>query len=99
MPARRPRRRGCSPRMKSWLSPTQINRLAADPVHCTRTDLPLAVDSRRPFVPEEYTQLYFTPLYPALHFEHRLRYNQLFALRINEYVMMLEADLVERLLI
>jgi hypothetical protein len=49
-------------------------------------------------VPEHHTQLYFTPLYASLHFEHRLRYNQLFGLRINEYVMMLEADLVERLL-
>jgi hypothetical protein len=85
--------------MRPWLSPAQINRLAAEPAHCTRTDLPLAVDPRHPFVPEDYTQLYFTPLYPALHFEHRLRYNQLFALRINEYVMMLEADLAERLLI
>ena len=34
----------------------------------------------------------------SLHREHRLRYNQLFGVRINEYIMMLEADLVERLL-
>ena len=56
------------------------------------------IDSRKPFVPEEYTQLYYTPVYHGLHREHRLRYNQLFGVRINEYIMMLEADLVERLL-
>lgn len=84
--------------MKQWLTPDQINRLADDPAHCTRTDLPLSIDMRRPFVPEDYTQLYYTPLYATLHYEHRLRYNQLFGLRLNEYAMMLEADLVDRIL-
>ena len=84
--------------MKQWLTAEHINRLAADPAHCTRNDLHLEIDSRRPFVPEDYTQLYYTPVYTSLGFEHRLRYNQLFGLRINEYIMMLEADLVERLL-
>lgn len=63
-----------------------------------RTEWRLDVDPRRPFVPEDYTQLYYTPVYATLSFEQRLRYNQLFGLRINEYIMMLEADLVERLL-
>jgi hypothetical protein len=49
-------------------------------------------------LPEEYTQLYYTPVYQSLHRQHRLRYNQLFGVRINEYIMMLEVDLVERLL-
>jgi hypothetical protein len=84
--------------LTQWLAAEHINRLAADPAHCTRTDLRLEVDSRRPFVPEDYTQLYYTPVYDSLSFEQRLRYNQLFGLRINEYIMMLEADLVERLL-
>ena len=84
--------------MKPWLTPDHINRLAADPGQCMQASLLPAVDASLPFVPEDYTQLYFTPLYAALHREHRLRYNQLFALRINEYIMMLEADLVERLL-
>lgn len=84
--------------MKQWLSAEQINRLAADPNHCTRIGLALSVDASRPYVPEDYTQLYFTPLYATLSFEQRLHYNQLFGLRINEYIMMLEADLVERLL-
>jgi hypothetical protein len=84
--------------VKHWLTAEHINRLASDPAHCTRTTLSLEVDSCHPFVPEDYTQLYYTPLYATLSFEHRLRYNQLFGLRINEYIMMLEADLVERLL-
>jgi hypothetical protein len=84
--------------MKQWLAAEHINRLASDPERCTRTNLHLAVDSCHPFVPEEYTQLYYTPVYSSLCFEQRLRYNQLFGLRINEYIMMLEADLVERLL-
>lgn len=84
--------------MKQWLAAEHINQLAANPAHCTRTGLSLDVDSCRPFVPEDYTQLYYTPVYATLSFEQRLRYNQLFGLRINEYIMMLEADLVERLL-
>lgn len=84
--------------MKRWLAPEKINRLAANPKHCTRTGLTLDVDPRKPFVPEHYTQLYYTPVYQTLHFEHRLRYNQLFGCRLNEYIMMLEADLEERLL-
>lgn len=83
--------------MKRWLSPDHIVRLAADPAHCTRTDLTPTVDPSRPFVPEDYTQLWYTPIYASLHREHRLRYNQLFGIRINEYVMMLEADLIERI--
>ena len=84
--------------MKQWLPPETINRLAADPRHCTKTDIALDVDLRKPFIPEQYTQLYYTPIYQSLHFEHRLRYNQLFGCRLNEYIMMLEADLVDRLL-
>jgi hypothetical protein len=84
--------------VKQWLAPEHINRLAADPARCTCTNLVPEVDAGRPFVPEDYTQLYYTPLYASLSFKQRLRYNQLFALRINEYIMMLEADLVERLL-
>lgn len=84
--------------MKRLLSPDQINALAADPARCTRVDLALEIDPTRPFMPESYTQLYYTPLYGSLSDAQRLRYNQLFALRNNEYIMMLEADLIERLL-
>ncbi len=82
-----------------WLSPDKINALAADPARCMPSDMHVTVDPRAPWVPESFTQLYYTPLYEGLHFEHRLRYNQLFALRINEYIMMLEGDLIDRLLL
>jgi hypothetical protein len=81
-----------------WLDPAVIERLAADPAQRMRMPDIDSIDFTRPFVPEHYTQLYYTPLYRGLHREHRLRYNQLFGIRINEYIMMLEADLVERLL-
>jgi len=84
--------------MNRLLTPDEINALAADPGQCTRTDLRVEIDASCPFVPEEYTQLYFTPLYATLSHAQRLHYNQLFALRINEYIMMLEADLIDRLL-
>jgi hypothetical protein len=60
--------------------------------------LPGKVDASRPFVPEEHTQLFYTPVYATLSDAHRLRYNQLFGLRLNEYIMTLEAELIERLL-
>ena len=85
--------------MTRWLDPAAIERLAADPARRMRMRPLDAIDLRKPFVPETYTQLYYTPLYQSLHREHRLRYNQLFGVRINEYIMMLEADLVERLLL
>lgn len=81
-----------------WLDPATIERLASDPARRTKSAPIGRIDLGKPFVPEQYTQLYYTPLYNNLHREHRLRYNQLFGVRINEYIMMLEADLVERLL-
>jgi hypothetical protein len=83
---------------KRWLDPADIERLAADPARCMQVRPINPIDLRKPLVLEEYTQLYYTPIYRTLHYEHRLRYNQLFGVRINEYIMMLEADLVERLL-
>ena len=85
--------------MMDWLAPDKINALAADPERCMPVNMQVTVDPRSPWVPEAFTQLYYTPLYKGLHYEHRLRYNQLFALRINEYIMMLEGDLIDRLLI
>lgn len=85
--------------MNNWLTPDAINQLAADPKRRMKIPEKLSVDMSRPFVPESYTQLFYTPVYHSLHREHRLRYNQLFGLRINEYIMMLEADLVDWLLL
>ena len=84
--------------MANWLDPADIERLASDPVRRMRMPAVDRIDLSRPFLPEDYTQLYYTPVYKSLHRQHRLRYNQLFGVRINEYIMMLEADLVERLL-
>jgi P-aminobenzoate N-oxygenase AurF len=84
--------------MTRWLDPEAIERLAADPAKRMQMPSLSNIDLRKPFVPEAHTQLYYTPVYQSLHREHRLRYNQLFGARINEYIMMLEADLVERLL-
>ncbi len=81
-----------------WLEPATIEQLASDPARRMKSAPIGRIDLGKPFVPEQYTQLYYTPLYNNLHREHRLRYNQLFGVRINEYIMMLEADLVERLL-
>ncbi|TXT37635.1 MAG: hypothetical protein FD135_3469 [Comamonadaceae bacterium] len=84
--------------MTRWLTPERINVLSADPNQCSQMNMPLQLDLSRPYVPEAYTQLYYTPVYATLSREQRLHYNQLSALRINEYIMMLEADLIERLL-
>ncbi len=84
--------------MKNQLSLESINELAADPRQCGDMTTPGRVDVSRPFIPEEHTQLYYTPLYMTLSQEQRLRYNQLFGLRLNEYIMTLEAELIERLL-
>lgn len=84
--------------MSRFLSPAALNRLSADPRHQSAPVPGLAIDPQRPWVPEHRTQLYYTPIYASLHYEHRLRYNQLFGLRINEYGMMLEEEMTERLL-
>ena len=84
--------------MKPQLSLERINQLAIDPAQCANMATPGRADASRPFVPEEHTQLFYTPIYATLSHEQRLRYNQLFGLRVNEYIMMLEAELVGRLL-
>ena len=48
--------------MTRWLDPAAIERLAADPARRMRMRPLDAIDLRKPFVPEEYTQLYYTPL-------------------------------------
>lgn len=79
--------------------PAALNAASRDPARCAAFPAGLTVDPRAPFVPEHRTQLYYTQVYASLHYEHRLRYNQLFGLRINEYVMMLEEELTDRLLL
>lgn len=56
------------------------------------------IDPTQYFMPEALTQLYHTPIYSELSDEHRLRYNQLFALRTSEQLMMLEECFIEQVL-
>ena len=56
------------------------------------------IDAERQFLPAEYTQLFYTPLWPDLDREHRLRYAQLYALRTNEVIMLFERFLVHAVL-
>jgi len=76
----------------------RIERLAADPARCTAAVPPAAPDFSRPFVHEEVTQLYYTPSYSRLTRAQRIRYNQLAAVRVNEYIMMLEREFVDPVL-
>jgi len=80
------------------LSLERIAAIRADPVRRMRTPAPAMVDRGLPFLPEDQTQLYYTSAYRKLGRAQRIRYNQLFALRINEYIMMLERDFVEPVL-
>jgi hypothetical protein len=77
------------------LAPADIERLASDPARQSSAGPIPPIDLSRPFVPEDQTQLYYTPIYRGLPRAARLRYNQLFGVRINEYIMVLESDLVE----
>jgi len=80
------------------LSLERIAAIRADPARCTHRIALGPIDRSRPFIPEDQTQLYYTPGYRDLTFQQRLRYNQLFGLRVNEYIMMLERDFVEPVL-
>lgn len=80
------------------LSLARVAAIRSDPARRTRVLDSGVVDKTRPFLPEDQTQLYFTPGYGRLGREQRIRYNQLFALRVNEYIMMLERDFVEPVL-
>ncbi len=76
----------------------RIEVIAADPAHRTAAVPPTPPELSLPFIPETQTQLYYTPLYRELSREQKIRYNQLYALRVNEYIMMLERDFVDPVL-
>jgi len=80
------------------LSLERIAAIAADPGRRTARVADSAPDLSLPFVPEEQTQLYYAPAYATLTRAQRMRYNQLFGLRVNEYIMMLERDFVDPVL-
>ena len=56
------------------------------------------IDHDKYFLPPEYTQLYYSPVWADLDSAHRLRYTQLYALRTNEVIMLFERYLVEAIL-
>lgn len=76
-----------------------ILRAAMDPANKTQPVVLGPMDFSRPFLPEEYTQLFYTPIYQDLTDVQRLRYNQLSGVRVNEFIMTLEKDLLERMLL
>lgn len=76
----------------------RIEALAADPAQRTAAVPDAPPDLSLPFIPENQTQLYYTPGYAALSRAQKIRYNQLFALRVNEYIMMLERNFVDPVL-
>jgi hypothetical protein len=76
----------------------RIEAIAADPVRRTAAVPDSPPDLSLPFMPEDQTQLFYTPGYASLSRAQKVRYNQLFALRVNEYIMMLERDFVDPVL-
>lgn len=82
----------------SVLSLERLEAIAADPARRTARVADSAPDLSLPFLPEEQTQLYFAPVYATLTRAQKVRYNQLYGLRVNEYIMMLERDFVDPVL-
>ena len=75
----------------SILTPQQLIRQRANRAFSTAEVKFDDVDSDRPFMPEQYTQLYHTEFYGELSAPQRLRYNQLFGARANEQFMLFES--------
>ena len=61
-------------------------------------NMPGTIDTTRPFVPETFTPLFYTPLYAELSAEQRLRYNQLHGGYCNEQIMFFEKFIAENVL-
>lgn len=80
------------------LTTDKILALSRQPARRTQDIALEPIDFSRPFIHEHFTQLYYTPVYRHLGFAHRLRYNQLFAIRVNEVFMMFERDFTTRIL-
>lgn len=56
------------------------------------------VDLTRAFIPEHYTQLYYCEIYSDLTITQQIRYNQLFASRTNEQLMLFESGFTKRVM-
>lgn len=82
----------------NMLSARRIQELSTDPARCTRPFRMSPIDLSRPFIHEEFTPLYHTPLYTRLSDAQRLRYNQLSGMKVNEQFMLFERDFADRIL-
>lgn len=80
------------------ISPQALLEKAHDRAHQTQPVAIKQIDFSRPFLPEHMTQLYYTPVYQTLNDVQRLRYNQLFGVRTNEYIMLFESDFLDHFL-
>jgi P-aminobenzoate N-oxygenase AurF len=80
------------------MSARRIQEISTDPARCTRPFRMSPIDLSRPFIHEDFTPLYHTPLYNRLSDAQRLRYNQLSGMKVNEQFMLLERDLTDRIL-
>ncbi len=58
----------------------------------------IAIDFSKPFIHENFTQLYHTPFYSKLSHNQKLRYNQLCAIRTNEQFVFFESDFTIRVI-
>src|SRR5687767_7362121 len=56
------------------------------------------IDRTLPFIPKQFTPLYYTPLYGDLNEPERLRYNQLQACYFNEQITFFETSLARNVL-
>lgn len=80
------------------LSPQRIKQLSADQGNCAMPVGISDIDFSKPFIHEHFTQLYYTSHYSQLAFQQKLRYNQLFGVRVSEQFMMFERDFTNRIL-
>ncbi len=85
--------------MSAWLEPQALlalSRRARE--EAEDAFAPGDVDMSRPFIHEEFTQLFHTPLYAELDDATRLRYNQLSGMSSNELFMMFETGFTNRVI-
>ena len=80
------------------LTPEQIVQHRASAGHSGANAEFSAIDLKRPFIHEHYTQLYHTAAYAALNDTQRLRYNQLYGMRTNEQFMLFESGFTNRVM-
>ncbi len=86
-------------KQRGLLSLQKALRASRQPAQCAASVRFESVDFSRPFIPEHFTQLYYTPIYGRLTDPQRLRYNQLFGIKVNEQFMTFESDFTNQILV